>query len=529
MSRIPRPLVLAGPMGAGKSTVGRILAGWLGVAWADLDAEICRREGADVPTLFARGEAVFRRAESRAARAWLAENAASGGVLALGGGTLEDPATADALEQVATLVHLDADVETLLARLTPEELRARPLLADAADPRARLDPLLRRRAPGYGRAALRIDTTGMVPADVALDLLRALYDPSEGPWSLTPREAGPGVWIGRGLCRVAAPSGAVLLVDADLPAGHRRALSRLEAAAGGTVLRISRRGGEGCKTPQGLLEAWRELHRAGVDKDRPFWVVGGGTISDLGGLVAHTYKRGLELHLFPTTLLAQLDAALGGKNGINLEGTKNAVGTIRLPASVQIDPLYLLSLPVDQLREGLAEAVKSALIGDPRLLTLLEDRAEALLCGRLDWLEEVMAAAAAVKLEVVGQDLHEAGRRHVLNLGHTLGHALESLARARDVAFGHGQAVAVGLVFAARLAGKGALAARIAALLEALGLPARLPEWARGETEALVAALGQDKKRRGGENLWILPEAVGEVRRAVVDGETVRAALGDWR
>ena len=524
-----RAVVLTGPMGVGKSTVAGILARWLGVAGTDLDALICRREGMDVPALFARGEEVFRQAERRAARAWLDESAAAGGVLALGGGTLEDPDTAAALEQVAIIVHLDADAATVLARLDAEAIAARPLLAAAADPRAALEDLRRRRAGGYARAALRIETAGRAAEDVALDLLRAMYEPACGPWRQEPREVGPGVWTSRGVCRLAAPRGAVLLVDTDLPRGHDRALAGLEAAAGGKVLRLSRRGGEGCKTTESLLAAWRELHQAGVDKDLPFWVVGGGTLSDLGGLVAHTYKRGLELHLFPTTLLAQLDAALGGKNGINLEGTKNAVGTIRLPETVQIDPLYLLSLPTEQLREGLAEAVKSALIGDPELLALLESRPREVLSGRLDLLEAVMTAAAGVKLKVVGEDLHEAGRRHLLNLGHTLGHALEALAAARQIAFGHGQAVAVGLVFAARLAGQPALAERLAAVLGAFGLPVALPEWARREPETLVEAMGQDKKRRGGENLWLLPEAVGKVRRVVIDRQSVLRALGEWR
>ena len=532
-----RCLALAGLMGSGKTTVGRLVARWIGAGFEDLDEIITAREGASIPDLFARGEKVFRQAEAHAARAWAEQAAADPGrrVLALGGGTLEDPEIAALLGEAASVIHLDAQPGELLTRLGPEEIAARPLLAGEKEPERRPRELRQGRQEGYARAHATVATGGMEPEEVAVSVLRELYDPESGPWRQPPRSLGEGVFAGRGVLRLGEVPRAVVLWDAHLPASHSRALAALERrVAGGDLLRISLEGGEASKQPETLVRLWQELLERGVDKDVPLWVAGGGTLTDLGGLAAQTYKRGLSLSLFPTTLLAQLDAALGGKNGINLAGTKNAVGTIRLPSTVQIDSLYLLSLPAAHLRGGLSEAVKSALVGDRDLFALLEERGGEALERDLSLLEEIVRRSAAVKLRVVGEDLRETGRRRELNLGHTLGHALESLGAQLGQEISHGEAVAVGMVFACRLAERlelleqKDLPGRLEQVLSDLGLPTSLPDWARGRDEDLLAAVGRDKKRRSGENTWVLPVICGRLECRVVAPEDAANCLKGW-
>ncbi len=531
-----KDLVLTGPMGAGKTAVGQRVAQWLGAEFTDLDAMIVAAEGAEIPALFARGEEHFRAAERRAAERWLAAAGAGARVLATGGGTLEDGGLADTLA-ARTLVHLDAPGAVLAARLDAEGRNARPLLAEANDPAARLDALREKRAPGYGRAQLAIDAAG-ARDDVALALLRALYDPESGPWRTAARsvapERDPRVTVGRGALPLPAVRSALLLVDSALPTGQRAPLlERIRARAGGSLLVLERVGGEGAKTLESVALGWRELRDAGADKDTPLWVLGGGTLGDLGGLLAHTFKRGLPLHLLPTTLLAQLDAALGGKNGVNLDHVKNAVGTVREPDGVHLDPLFLLTLSELDLRGGLAEAVKSALVGDPALLESIERGAPELARRSLPRLEEVAARSAAVKLGVVARDLEERGERMQLNLGHTLGHAIEAVAAGSGAPVSHGDAVAIGTVFAARLAARvgvledDTLPERVRALLASLGLPVELPEELGARREELLAAMAQDKKRRSGENTWVLPARTGQLHCLTVAREDVTAELGE--
>jgi 3-dehydroquinate synthetase/shikimate kinase len=536
-----RPLVLAGPMGAGKTRVGERLATWLGIGFTDLDALVVEREGRSIPQLFEAGEDVFRRAERAAAQAWLARQpAGAAGVLALGGGALEDPELADHLAEQAILVHLDAPAEVLAARLEGAERARRPLLAGGA-PVERLARLREARAAGYGRARWRVETGERSVGDVALDLLRRLYDPAEGPWrgeaaTLNVAGAPPGrLTTGRGTLPLVPADRRTLLVDGALPAPHRvhveREASRL---SGGALVRLERTGGEGAKSARSLLEGLEELLQAGIDRDVPFAVAGGGTLTDLGGLLAHLYKRGLPLELVPTTLLGQLDAALGGKNGINLLATKNVVGTTRLPRHVHLDALFLLSLAPVDLRGGLAEALKSGLIGDPELVARLEERAADAVAGHLPVLEEVTARASRVKLAVVGRDLDDEGERRTLNLGHTLGHAMEREAARGGWELPHGDAVAVGMVFAARLAHRLGrleetdLPARVEAALVRLGLPVTPSGVGRFDVDALLAAMARDKKRRAGAPVWALPRRCGEVVVQPVAEADVRAGLVEF-
>lgn len=265
--------------------------------------------------------------------------------------------------------------------------------------------------------------------------------------------------------------------------------------------------GEACKT----LETVRSLYGAFLERelDRSCLVVGigGGIVCDVAGFAASTFQRGLPFGFAPTTLLAQVDAAIGGKNGVNLEGYKNLVGVIRQPEFVLQDPSVLGTLPETELRCGFSEAVKTAAVGDRNLFEYLEAHAEEALRLEPEVIEKAIAGAAAVKVAVVGEDEAEQGRRMILNFGHTLGHALE-----RSQGLPHGYAVSVGMAAAAALSVRAGLlpggeAERLTDLLARFGLPlAAGPEaW-----DHVLEALSKDKKRRGDDVRLILLERLGE-------------------
>lgn len=275
--------------------------------------------------------------------------------------------------------------------------------------------------------------------------------------------------------------------------------------------------GEAAKTLEQAGRLWREMVAAGGKRDSRVVALGGGSVGDLAGFAAGCFLRGVEVVQAPTTLLAQVDAAIGGKTGIDLPEAKNAVGLFHHPAAVVADTDVLATLPRRELAAGLVEAVKMALVLDAELFERLESRLEPLLAAEPEALAPAVAAAAAAKAAVVERDPAEAGERRVLNLGHTLGHALESALGYRGLL--HGEAVAYGLLFALRLAAPRGLdpevAARARGLLGRLGLPP-LPV-ADLDAETLLGFVRRDKKAREEGVAWVLPTALGayEITREV--------------
>jgi 3-dehydroquinate synthase len=277
------------------------------------------------------------------------------------------------------------------------------------------------------------------------------------------------------------------------------------------ALRLEVPEGERSKTLGVVARLYDALLEAGADRDTAVVGLGGGAVTDVAGFAASTYLRGVPLVQVPTTLLAQVDASVGGKNGVNHRRGKNLIGTFYQPRLVWIDPDVLATLPARDLRCGMAEVVKVAAIWDAAFFAWLEQHADGILALDRALLSEAIARSVQIKAEVVGLDEREAGLRSLLNFGHTLGHAIEQVAGYRRVR--HGEAVAMGMVFAARLSARRSELApeaveRIERLLSRLGLRTEPPEWdvQRG---AYLRALAVDKKMRGARLRFVVLRELG--------------------
>lgn len=514
-------LVLIGFMGSGKSTVGRLVAEATGLVFVDTDEEIERRTGRPVRAIFTElGEEEFRRQEALAVAA-LSER--SGQVIATGGGVVLDGGNLEALRRGGLIVALGAATDALWERVAASD---RPLLVGER-PRERFEELWRLRAPLYGTADVTIDTTGRDPASVS--------ETVAGVWRLKSAAGQVGVGLGDRsyLVRVGAgllaASGAaaleaaggrkVAVVSDPLVEGlYGGRIRRALTAAGRDVVTMLVPPGEEAKQLSVIEGLYHQALAAGLGRDDLVVALGGGTVGDSAGFFAATYLRGLSLLQVPTTLLAQVDAGVGGKVGVNLDEGKNLVGAFHQPQSVLIDPETLATLPRREVVAGLAEVVKAGVLSDPGLFARLESWPARVREG--EWppaaeLAPVVGAAVAVKAGIVSCDEREAGARITLNLGHTAAHAVEKVTGFGPVR--HGEAVAYGLAVAARLAVRLGFcpkddAERVEALLARFGLPRRRAELPVAvEIEPLLAAVRFDKKCRCGRVRWVLPKGIGEV------------------
>jgi shikimate kinase/3-dehydroquinate synthase len=502
-------IVLVGLPGAGKSTIGRLLAAALGRRFVDTDDLIAGPDGDAGARLRALGEPAFREAEAKAIGEALADGTA---VIATGGGALDDPLNRWRLWHHGVSVWLDAGDQALMARLARDPVE-RPLLD--GDPAAALAGLRSRREAFYRAADIHLDA-GADPQHIVEDLVSKLaaHPAVEGrPLRLfdarTPRHhvigsASARLVYGRRLLptvreEVLADIGGNPVFVAD------RKLAGLVPAS---ARRIELRGGESAKRMAALerLLGWMVTER--VERADPVVSVGGGSIGDLAGLAAALYARGIPWVDVPTTWLSQADAALGGKVAVDLGTGKNAVGAFWPPNAVVADVDVLGSLPLREARNGMAESIKAALVGDATLWRLIEDRGGGALRRDEEARYAIIERAARVKLAIVDRDPFELGERRQLNLGHTVGHALEVAASYR---LPHGAAVALGLCVAAQLgAGRGGdpeVPVRLGAVLAQLGFATRHT----ADPAAVRDALGTDKKRRGGRQRWILPMTIGRV------------------
>jgi len=497
-------LVFIGFMGAGKTTAAREAATVLGAEAVDTDAELERRLGTTVDECFAdRGEASFREEEERVAGELLER--ADGGVVALGGGSLGSQRVRAAL-QSHTAVWLDVDLDTAWDRVGGS---SRPLARDLDAFRA----LHAERQPAYAAAADAILPPGggsMIRR--ALPALRALAQ-APGGTRMAWGSAGSGdypVYVGEGLlaARFAPPvtGRGFCVTDTTVarlyPDAFEACPCLVEIPPGEEHKEL--------ETAQGVL---RTLAAGGMTRADHVLAIGGGVVGDLAGFCAATYQRGVPVVQVPTTLVAQVDAAYGGKTGVDLPEGKNYVGAYHQPAVVVADPGVLRTLPPEELAAGHAEVIKTALIAGGELWERVRAGAG------ID--PDVVLACARTKLRVVAADERDEGPRQVLNLGHTVAHAIETATGYRR--YLHGQAVALGLLAALRLSGAAELHDEVRGLLAARGLPTTLEGVS---AEAVVEATKRDKKRRGEDGVpFVLAQQPGQVRTgcAVGDDELLAA------
>ena len=334
--------------------------------------------------------------------------------------------------------------------------------------------------------------------------------------------------VGRRLRDLAVGSRAALVSDAAVLRHHGKIVSDSLAAAGFAVTTLEVPEGQGAKTLAVAEQGWNTLLAAGLDRTSTVLALGGGAVGDLAGFVAGTYMRGVNFVQPPTTVLAQVDASIGGKTAIDHPRAKNLIGVFHQPRLVLVDPLVVRTLPDREFRSGLAEIVKHGIVLDGTYFDALERDAERLVARDVATLERTIGGSCRLKADVVERDEREAELRAVLNYGHTIGHALEA-ATGYD-RWTHGEAVALGIVAEARLARRLGLAAdetvaRQERLLAALGLPIRAESV---DADAVLAAIARDKKSRDGRVPFVLAPRIGAFRLVYdVADDDVRRVLAE--
>jgi shikimate kinase/3-dehydroquinate synthase len=486
-------IALIGFMGSGKTTAARVAAEALDAQEIDIDVELERDFGKSIERVFdEEGETVFRAREEELTLKALARPDAP--VVALGGGATGSARVREALAK--------GDRRVLWMDVAPDVAwqrahgAGRPLARDSRS----FERLYADREPVYAALA---DAT--VPAQrgtevaAVLAALEGLPKDTKLLWAATSSADYP-VYIGSGLVTTSgfwppAVRGRRYVVTDEQVARHY----------GEAVAEIAHRfavpAGEGSKTIAQAEAVWRALAGAEMTRGDVVVAVGGGVVGDLAGFCAATYQRGVSYVQVPTTLVAQVDSAYGGKTGIDLPEAKNYVGAYHQPSAVIADPQTLFTLPAAELAAGYAEVLKTALIAGGHLW-------ESIRAGGDPSSSQTITACVRTKLRIVAQDERDAGLRQVLNLGHTVGHALEAATGYRR--YRHGEAVGLGLLAALRLSGQSALRDEVGGLLEAHGLPTRLDG---ADPDAVVSATAADKKRQGpGPVPFVLLDCPGRPR-----------------
>jgi 3-dehydroquinate synthase len=533
---LARALVLIGFMGAGKTTVAAELGAALGVQALDSDRLLEERLGHSIAREFeTSGEGAFRAKEEQLVCELLAR-AEPGAVLALGGGSVFSERVREALgPHLTVLLEVDADVawdrtrKVMETRLETGGAGAdRPLARDwdafrglHEARRGSYEELADAILPAVDRLSAGAGA-GPVMAVRALPALRALGAAPAGTrllWASAPSGEYP-VLVGGGLLAAAA-------VPEVWRLGARSAGSRTFCVSDETVaalyappLHASHAPfvippGEASKSLASAERIWRELALAGMTRADRLVALGGGVVGDLAGFCAATYQRGVPVVQAPTTLVAQVDSAYGGKTGVDLPEAKNYVGAYHQPAAVIVDPEALRTLPAAELNAGWVEVLKTALIAGGELWERVaaEEPVD----------ERTILACARLKLAVVARDERDGGARQALNLGHTVGHAIETVTGYSS--YRHGEAVGLGLLAALRLSGQNELRAQVRQLLVAHQLPVSLPD---ADTDDVLAAVAHDKKRLADGVPFVLVEAPGEVRVGCeVDAEELRGAVAE--
>ena len=554
----PLRITLTGFSGTGKSTVARLVAERLGWQALDSDALIEQQTGQTVAAIFnAEGEVAVRGYERSVL---LSLKGRERLIVAAGGGATLLDDSRQAIVEAGLVVCLEATPPTIVARLAAVgDGEERPLLTDA-DPLARVARLKAQRASLYALADLTVHTDALPPDAVADEVVR-FYEAQGGAafshagrvaaltavtTELPPLVDAPGAativrmasgeypayveWgalerLGEHTKRATGARRAFVISDVKVLSLWGETATASLRQAGVEPASISLDPGDGSKSIENAARVYEWLAGQRAERRDAIVALGGGMVGDFAGFVAGTYLRGMPVVQAPTSLLAMVDASIGGKTAVNLGATaKNLVGLFYQPRAVVADIATLATLPRRELVEGLGEVVKHALIRDPELLRLLEERLEDLLQLEPEFATEIIRRNVRIKAAVVSEDERETGGvREILNYGHTLGHAFE--AAGGYEALLHGEAVSIGMVAAAAIGARVGLTPpelveRQNALLERAGLPARPP--AGLDRERIHAALALDKKVVAGGQRWVLLEAAG---RAVVRSDVPAAVV----
>ncbi len=542
-----RSLVLVGMMGAGKTSIGRRLAASLGIGFVDADVEIENAAGMTIAEIFARhGEAYFRDGERRVVARILGEGPK---VVATGGGAFMNPVTRQRIADGGVSIWLKAEADVLLRRV--RKRTNRPLL-HTQDPEDTIKRLIEERYPVYAQADFTVisrdgpheymvDSIISTLNDTLPNIARFAEPPAhavaaqasstpaaqEAPARITvPVELGSRRYeidIGKGLlaeagatiARLAPGAACAILTDENVASHHLGTLEQSLAAHGIRSERIIVKPGEASKSWDVFARVCDEIIGSRMERRDLVVALGGGVVGDLGGFAASVIRRGMRFVQIPTTLLAQVDSSVGGKTAINSDHGKNLVGAFYQPIWVLADTGTLATLSPREFRAGYAEVAKYGLIDDAPFFAWLE-RHWPEVFNHGPALSEAIARSCRSKAAVVARDETEQGDRALLNLGHTFGHALETLTHFNSERLVHGEGVAIGMACAYRFSAKLGHcphedAERVESHLRAVGLPASIKDitgWNAGP-DAILEAMYQDKKVERGALTFILAQGIG--------------------
>jgi len=522
-------IVLTGFMGTGKTSVGRELSRRLGYEFIDTDDLIEERERMPISLIFKKkGEEYFRKVERETVKE---VSKRSDVVIATGGGVIKNPDNVNDLRRDGIIIWLKASPEIIMKRVMLEGGK-RPLL-EVDEPLKEIKRLLSERLKFYEQADTWIDTDYITPGETAQEIVERLGMYSEKVRVLLDQGRSYDIVIGNKLIdktglliKQFRPSMVGIVSNETIFPIYKDLILNALKSQGFTPEVIVIPDGEEYKDMMWAYHIHGELLKAKFDRRSLLLAFGGGVVGDITGFVASTFMRGIRYVQIPTTLLAQVDSSVGGKTGVNHSLGKNMIGTFYQPSLVIIDIDVLRTLPRREFFAGMAEVIKYGVIADRELFNSLKDkRQEIISLG--DELIRIITRSCEIKADVVSKDERESGLRAILNFGHTIGHALETVTGYKR--FLHGEAVGIGMCVAAGIAVKmNMLNKQEARLIEEMvslyNLPNRIPSDI--DVNAIMEAMEIDKKAQFGKLRLVLPETIGRVNIVEdVDRDLIRDTL----
>ncbi|MGZ3628074.1 MAG: 3-dehydroquinate synthase [Ktedonobacteraceae bacterium] len=521
-------IFLTGLSGSGKSTIGRWVSELLQWEFIDTDTLLSERYGMPVGQILSEfGEQKFRLMESEALKLAASNDRI---VIATGGGVVISEANRTFMREYGLTVYLETSVDIAWQRIQKHIQQAgisveRPLVV-GTDGIQRLQFLFQARKHWYDEARLRINTNEDTPEILSKQIVAFALSSGCLNGSSQSQETAilqlsnvtsraiiqwGGLYYLPVFLKTSGFSQRVFIVtDSDVDHLYSKPILNLLSDAGFVPLIYMVAAGESSKSIWSWQEILDWLVEQKAEQREPIIALGGGVVGDLAGFVAATYHRGIPLIQIPTSLLAQVDSAIGGKTGINHPKGKNLIGAFYQPELIIVDPAFLLTLPERVYLEGWAEIVKYGMILDADLFEMLEVNTSLIHAKDATLLTKIITRCIQLKMDVVQRDERDGGVRNILNYGHTFGHALESVTDYGS--WLHGEAVAVGMAVAAQIAvARGLLANKYALRQRELLLKLRLPQSCTGiDTFSLMEKMQLDKKVRSGQMRWILPTKIGQ-------------------